>query len=311
MKVLILGGTGFIGSPLLEQLSKKNWKVGVLHRGRTPLAGSDNIREVLCDQRESLTEQAANLRAFAPDWVVDLIGYTAQDAWNRIQAFAGMDTRWLLISSGDVYRSYGVFKDGGSPLVGSDDERAPLRRRLFPYRQADAPYDELVFNYDKILVERLLQSQTDWRTVILRLPAVFGPGDRQRRFQDYLDAMRRGVARIPIDRQRAPWRWSHTQVSNVAAAIIRILEAQPAEEGIYNLAEREAPSEVEIAQYLAEQVDWAGAFQLVERQALPAPQRLPGNFDQDLVLDGAKFRERFNFTFPVPIWQGLARMAEV
>ncbi len=308
MRVIVLGGTGFIGSQLLQQISEKPWEVGVLHRGRTPLNGNGETREILGDQHQDLPEQAKAIRDFGPDWVVDLIGYTAQDAWNRIEAFAGMDTRWLLISSGDVYRSYGIFKDGGSPLAGPDDEGAPLRRQLFPYRQVGASYDELVFNYDKILVERLLQSQWNWRTLTLRLPAVFGPGDRQGRFRDYLDAMRRGVATIAIDRERAPWRWSHTHVSNVAAAIIRILEEQPAEGGVYNLAEKEAPTEVEIAQYLAEQLGWAGAFQLVERQALLAQRQLPGNFDQDLVLDGAKFRERFNFAFPVPIWQGLLEM---
>src|SRR5437899_9136889 len=36
MKFLIIGGTGFISRPLVRELQKRQHKVAVFHRGRTP-----------------------------------------------------------------------------------------------------------------------------------------------------------------------------------------------------------------------------------------------------------------------------------
>ena len=108
-----------------------------------------------------------------------------------MQVFDGVARRVVVLSSMDVYRAYDRFRgvEPGEPELRPLTEDAPLRERLFPYRSQAKDENDLLFHYEKILVERAVLGQADLAGTVLRLPCVYGPGDDQHRTFEYLKRM--------------------------------------------------------------------------------------------------------------------------
>jgi uncharacterized protein YbjT (DUF2867 family) len=106
MRILVIGGTGFIGGSLVPRLLDAGHEVAVLHRpeGAAQPAGVRSIR----GDRRRLSERASALRAFGPDVVVDLILSSERQATALMQVFRGHAGRLVAITSMDVYRATGV-----------------------------------------------------------------------------------------------------------------------------------------------------------------------------------------------------------
>src|SRR6266566_215901 len=71
MKFLIIGGTGFISRPLVRELQKRQHKVAVFHRGRTP--ASFKGVEIILGDRKNLEQYREDFQRFAPDTVIHMI----------------------------------------------------------------------------------------------------------------------------------------------------------------------------------------------------------------------------------------------
>src|SRR5207245_3622465 len=136
-------------------------------------------------------------------------------------AFKGVARRLVVPSSGDVYGAYGVLIGSESELVPSRllGEESPLRNNLYPYRKMAKSSDDWIYNYEKILVERVVMSDPELPGTVLRLPAVYGPNDGRHGFSPHLKRMDDGRPAILLDENQARWRWSHGYVENIAAAI--------------------------------------------------------------------------------------------
>jgi len=104
----------------------------------------------------------------------------------------------------DVYRSYERLRRLAlsAPDITPASEDSPLRQTLFPYRAMAKGPDDPFFHYEKILVERVVNASPDLPATVLRLPAVYGPGDNQHRIFEYLKRMDDG--RTAIFAQRGP-----------------------------------------------------------------------------------------------------------
>jgi nucleoside-diphosphate-sugar epimerase len=100
-----------------------------------------------------------------------------EDARLLADAFRGIARRVVVLSSGDVYRAYGLLRgtEEGAPEPTPLKEDSPLRSKLYPYRGgASGPFDPE--KYEKILAEREISRHPDLPATILRLPVVYGPG---------------------------------------------------------------------------------------------------------------------------------------
>lgn len=209
MRILIIGGTGFIGSDVVRQLNAMGHEITVFHRGQTKSDLPPGVNYFL-GERHNLSDMSTEFKRLAPQVVLDIIPLTEQDAQAVISTFKGVARRVVAISSGDVYRAYGVFIsiEPGSiePVPLSED--APLRQTLYPYRNQSEGQGDLRYDYEKILVERVVMGDSDLPGTILRLPMVYGRRDTKHRLFSYLKRMDDNRPAILLSEDLANWRWT-------------------------------------------------------------------------------------------------------
>ena len=135
MKVMIIGGTSFIGPPLVRRLVDLGNRVAVFHRGQTRAELPPLVEHILGDRRD-LEQHANEIRRFGPEVVVDMVAFTEADAIGLVDTFRGLARRSVVISSADVYRAYGRF-------IGL--ESGPLsRHRSVKTPRCGRPYSPIV-----------------------------------------------------------------------------------------------------------------------------------------------------------------------
>src|SRR5688500_10716513 len=101
MRILVLGGTRFIGRAAVAELAGKH-DIAVFHRGLTPAVFPDGVTELLGDHAELESHRAA-LLGFAADVVLDMIAFTEANATGLADLFSGHVPRLVVASSCDVY----------------------------------------------------------------------------------------------------------------------------------------------------------------------------------------------------------------
>ncbi len=162
--------------------------------------------------------------------------------------------------------------------------------------------------YDKIPVERAVMSAKDIAGTVVRLPAVYGEGDYQRRM--FMVAMRFEARRPFVLWQEAAlnWRWPRAYVENVAEAIALAVSDARAAGRVYN-----APTDAPLTQgeWTAEYgrvAGWEGEVLGLPDELLPPHLKGPENYEQDLVVDGSRMRAELGYGDVVP-WEEAVRRA--
>jgi nucleoside-diphosphate-sugar epimerase len=306
MKILVIGGTGFLGVPLVRELARMGHSVIVFHRGVTP---ADLPAEHILGSRKQLAE--LRLRA---DVVIDLILSSGSQAESLMRVFRGVATRVVVASSMDVYRACGVLHGGEEgPLESLPlTEESTLRTKLQTYPQAQIKMLQRVFgwlddDYDKIPVERAVLRDAELPGTVLRLPMIYGPGDHLRRFRPIVKRIDDSRRAILIEEGWANWRSPRGYVDNVASALAMAATSEQAAGRIYNLAETPAFSELEWARMIAKATDWEGEFVVLSKECMPAHLIQPGNSKQDLEADSSRIRRELGYREPVPEEEAIRR----
>jgi nucleoside-diphosphate-sugar epimerase len=304
MRILLIGGTRFLGPPLVRRLLAMGHEVAVFHRGRTDAGVPEGVEHLLGD-RDRLTDHAADLRRWHPQVVIDLIAFHEAHALGLLEVFRSVADRAVVLSSGDVYRAYGVFHgtEPGpvEPVPLAED--APLRSALFPYRGMAKATGDLFYRYDKIPVERAVLAEPSLPATVLRLPMVHGPGDDQHRLYPYLRRMDDGRPAILLDEAMADWRCTRGYVGDVAAAVALAATDPRAAGRVYNVGEAVARMESDWVRAIGAAARWQGEVVAVPRGRLP----VPGNMAQDLVTDTRRIRDELGYHEEVSIDEALPR----
>lgn len=154
VQFLVIGGTGFIGAYVVRALLAGGHTVAVFHRGQTRASLPASVVQILGD-RKALLASTTEFKRLAPQVVIDLIAFTEQDGSDLVAAFRGIAKRLVVISSMDVYGSYGRFMrlEPGDPDNSLSTEDATLRKTFYPYRSQAKDGADLLHDYEKILVE--------------------------------------------------------------------------------------------------------------------------------------------------------------
>ena len=312
MRILVIGGTNFMGPLVVRSLSEQVHEITVIHRGQTQANLPLGVREILGDRRP-LTNSATELKSLAPEVVLDMIPAVEQDAQEIMSIFSGIARRVVAISSQDVYRAFWRVnnKESGPVDALPLTEESPLRENLYPYR-GETPRDpddpqRWQDDYDKILVERVVMSDPDLPGTVLRLPMVYGPGDYQHRLFSYLKRMDDERPAILLDEAEAQWRWTHGYVENVADAIAMAVTDDRASERIYNVGEPFTFTMAEWVDKIGQAAGWQGRAVLVPRGCLPEPLRYGINAEQDIVVDTSRIRRELGYKERVGLEEALRR----
>jgi nucleoside-diphosphate-sugar epimerase len=287
MKILIIGGTGFIGPYVVKELIELGHEVAIFNRGNNNRLFSRDSVTFFTGDRQFLNNYKTEFISFSPEIVIHMGAYTKQDAEMTINTFKGITERIIVLSSMDVYHAYGILiglEEGATPIPLT--ETSLLRSKLYPYGG----------DYEKILVEKTIMECPHLAGTILRLPMVYGPGDPSHRLYKYAKRIFDNRNAIILDELFANWRGSRGYVENVAHAITLAATDKRAEYRIYNVGEENAQTEYEWLNNITRTMNWSGKIFSIPRENLPKELIYTAlNLQQDWALDTTRIRQELNF----------------
>jgi nucleoside-diphosphate-sugar epimerase len=299
---MVVGATGFIGPAVVRRLLARGHEV--VAASRAPRSGVFPLGVIsVAMDRTNGAAVARVIEDHRPDAIVDLLALTLKDTQPFLAALEGTTGRYVLASSGDVYRQYDqLHRRHSGECLDQLPETAPLRARLFPYRtippRPPGSSEAWMDVYDKIPIEQAVAARTGRSWSIVRLPMIYGPGDRQGRFRWCIAPMLRGQTEITVDAEWARWRSTFGHVEDVADGLALAATHPKAERRIFNVGPKTALSQEEWAQRFAHAIGWSGRIIRVVRTTLP--EVVAAGLDAldlacPLAMDTTKIRDRLGY----------------
>ena len=294
VRVLVLGFNGFLGRSIGHYALLSGHTVYGL--SRSPQPGSDS--DVICvpGDRTNGSQVKRITREQKIDVVVDVIPMESETTQPLLNSLDGEIQQFVMISSADVYANYELLH---RRLIGEAnrhavDESSALRSTRYPYRgqtlrTSDDP-DRYLDDYDKIPIEASVRElSSPW--TILRLPMVYGPGDKQRRFRWAIAPMLAGNHELTLPTGWANWQTTYGFIDNVGASIAATLGNEKAFDQVFNIAEEKQFPQIEWARKFAAVIGWAGNIVLTDDSNDPFQRQLAGlDLNVPLKIDGSKLR---------------------
>lgn len=312
MRVVLIGGNGFLGSPLTGELVRAGHQVAILHRGLGRRPEPSTAHHIFGD-RNRLASCEQEIGKFQPDVIIDLILSSADQAEEIVRVARQLGARVLAISSMDVYRAWGVLQGVESgplePMPITED--SALRRNRALYSPEALQNMQSIFpwineRYDKIGVEETILGNGEVAGTILRLPMIYGPGDRLGRFLPFSKRIADGRSAMILSEDFARWRGPRGYVENVSHAIALALSDR-AVGRVYNVCQEPCLSELDWHQQIAEQAHWQGKFVVLRKEDMPGHLVVPGNLAQHLVASSERIRDELGYKEAVSIEDAIYR----
>ncbi len=178
MKLLILGGTQFLGRALAVEALARGHELALFHRGRTNPHLFPEAVHLLGDRDGDL----AALDGQTWDAVIDTCGYFPRVAGASARKLAGQVDRYCFISSISAYADF------AQPGI---DESCPTAT------MADETIEEITgesYGPLKVLCERAVEAALPGRSLIIRPGLIVGPHDPTDRFTYWPARFDRGGA---------------------------------------------------------------------------------------------------------------------
>lgn len=194
MKVLVLGGTGFIGRRLVDSLLKENCDVTIATSGKSGNPFGEAVSLITFDRFDisSMADKLASPPYF--DVVFDQIGFGPDDMKNSIDIFRGRTGIYVYTSSGSVYSGNGVLRE-----VDFDPRRHEIRH---------GGIGDLGYSEGKRSAEAYLFQKAPFPVAAARFPIVIGHDDSTLRFQNHVMRVNSGDAfSIPANCARRNYVW--------------------------------------------------------------------------------------------------------
>lgn len=312
VRILILGGTGFIGREVVRALAGHD--LFLFHR--TPAeSGRGEVVHIQGD-RADLIAHHARFRRLSPDVVLDMTPQNAGDATRTVAAFEGLAGRAVAVSSLSVYRAFGrlLRTETCAVDVRALDEASPLRTRRFPYRgdraRARSDPKRWLDDYDKIPAEQVFLEADSLPASVVRLPLVYGPRDLDARVGAYVARLRSGRP-FCFERTAAQWRNARDHVANVAHAIALVtLGGAPGR--VYNAPGAHDLPERDWARAIAQAAGVRTPVEVGDRTGeRPLIDEFPADADfrQHLRIDDTRIRAELGYREQVSMTHGLAETA--
>ena len=289
MKVVVLGGTRFIGRAIVEELAAAGHEVLIVHRGNLEPDDMVAVQHVHADRME-LVAHRDELAAFRPDAAIDCRALTRADSEIAIDALPS-GIRLVVISSLDVYRAFGAVNEDRETDPVPLDEESPVRPNRYPYRGERPGMDD----YDKLDVEDVYLSHG---ATSLRLPMVYGEHDYQLREEFLLRRVRAGRTRIPFG--AGMWLACRGYVKDVARGVHLALTTPEAAGEVFNLCEEKTYSMRMWSHMILEAAASNAELVRVSDDLLPEDMKATGTMSQHIAASARKARSMLGWTTSDP-----------
>ncbi|HEY2266507.1 MAG TPA: NAD-dependent epimerase/dehydratase family protein [Streptosporangiaceae bacterium] len=185
MRILVLGGTSFVGRAITEDALRTGAEVTLFGRGQTGASLFPGVTRLTGDREAG---DYAALRDGRWDAVVDSSGYVPRHVGQAMDALGDRAGRYLFISSHAVYQ-----RDGVGPGSTEDTPRRP------PVRDTEDLGEE-TYGPLKVACEDDVTARYGSRATIVRPGKVAGPHDWQDGLTYYVRrAARGGRVALPAD----------------------------------------------------------------------------------------------------------------
>jgi len=169
-RILILGGTGFLGPATVETAASRGHEVTLFNRGRTRPGLFPGIETLLGDRDPDKGEGLNALRNRKWDAVIDNSGYFPRQVSASARLLAGNAGQYIFISSISAYADNSIeYQDESAKLATTAD---PTVEKV----------TEETFGPLKVLCEKAAAASFPNRATIVRPGYIVGPDDPSGRF---------------------------------------------------------------------------------------------------------------------------------
>ncbi|MFN8471302.1 MAG: NAD-dependent epimerase/dehydratase family protein [Anaerolineae bacterium] len=225
MRVLVLGGTTFFGADIVRQLLAAGHTVAVFTRGAQRPDFWERVEHIQGD-RQNYAAFRDRLASEVFDAVIDNIAYTGEDVAVALDALRGRVGRYILTSTGSVYR----YAPPGAPLLEDTVDHQTVPSGHDP---ADGGWQ---YAAGKVAAEwALMQGDVPW--TILRPPIVLGPFDPTLRGYYYFQRLMDGGPLLLSNGGVASFRLAYSE--DLARAYLLALASDRATGRAYNICQAE------------------------------------------------------------------------
>jgi 2'-hydroxyisoflavone reductase len=225
-KILILGGTGFLGPHVVDAAIARGHTVTLFNRGKTHPGLYPNLEKLRGDRDGQLDA----LKGRSWDAVIDPSGYVPRIVTMSAQLLAPNIGQYVFISTISVYHRDNV--------VG-DDETAPVETI------ADPTNEDVKTNYGalKALCEQAAERVMPGRVANIRPGLIVGPGDPTGRFTHWPWRASQGGEMIGPGDGTTPTQWIDGR--DLGAWIVKVVEDKTV--GVYNAMGPATPTTMKAA----------------------------------------------------------------
>jgi nucleoside-diphosphate-sugar epimerase len=289
VRVIVLGGTRFIGRAIVEELAAAGHDLLIVHRGNLEPADMPAVRHLHAD-RTDLPAHRKELAAFKPDGAIDCRALTRADAETVLEAMPA-DIRLVVISSLDVYRAFGALNQDRETDPVPLDETSPVRPTRYPYRDVMPGME----HYDKLDVEDVYLPRG---ATSVRLPMVYGEHDYQLREEFILRRLRAGRDRIPFG--SGSWLACRGYVRDIARGVHLVLQTPAAAGEVLNLCEDRTYSMRMWSRMILDAAGSTAELVRVADDLLPEDLKPTGTMSQHIAASAQKARSMLGWTTSDP-----------
>lgn len=304
MKVLIIGGTQFIGKEITRQCLDAGHQVVLFNRGKTPC---EFDVPVIKGNIHTFTESKDELRAVKADVVIHCICFTPQQGRDCIEVFEGSDCHLIILSSMDCYDMFVQSVKGLDSCDFLVNEESPTSRIEYYWKGTS---HGLADEYDKnIMTDIIMEAGRagEVKPTIFRLPMVYGPGDHQFaiRFGMIIRRIYDKRSMYPLGAIQQSNLWTYGYVTNIAAAIVHAIDCTVTFGKIYNLAEQKFRSFRRWVELFANAARFHFDFQVLPDELISQESEMNNSQPLHLLVDSSLYGKETGFISPVDIKEAI------
>ena len=225
MKILILGGTLFVGRHLVEAALARGHEVTLFNRGREAPGLYPEVERLTGDRRGDLSA----LHGRRWDAAVDTAAYVPSIVQRAARLLAPSIERYLFVSTRSVYADHADSEKGGRLAVTSD-EGVREAEEIVPGGRSNARLYGERYGALKARCERAAEEEMPGRVLSIRPGLIVGPFDPTDRFTYWVRRVARGGDVLAPGRPDRVVR--AIDARDLAAWCVRLLEGRAA--GTFN-----------------------------------------------------------------------------